>query len=204
MLAVGSGVDVISVVERQPSLLLSDGWSLNEVLMQRQQQEQERVGRGSEEAGGPRQHDSEENVCESDAGQSPDPLNDGLVAPVGSSSSSSSGGDHPSGSSGGGGGDSSSSSSGNGSVQQRVVEAWEFGLSADGDAEWEQRYGQLLRYKSVHGDAHCGFREGDDAALTRWAGSRGRGGRREMARVKLEWEASGQCGVQAVCVCVER
>ena len=168
MLAAGSGVDVISAVERQPSLLLSDGWSLNEVLMQ--QQEQERVGRGGEEIGGPGQHDNKALICESDAGLSPDPLNGGLVAPVGSSSPCSSGSDHPSGSSGGGG---DSSSRRSGSVQQRVIEAWEFGLSADGDAEWERRYGQLLRYTYAHGDAHCGFREGDDAALTRWAGGRG-------------------------------
>ena len=112
------------------------------------QQQQEHVGRSGEEAGGPRQHDSKGNVWESDAIRNPDPLNGGLVEPVESS---------------GGGGSSSS-------VQQQVVEAWEFGLSADGDAEWERRYGQLLRYRSVHGDAHCGFREGDDAALTRWEG----------------------------------
>ncbi|GAX77039.1 hypothetical protein CEUSTIGMA_g4486.t1 [Chlamydomonas eustigma] len=60
-----------------------------------------------------------------------------------------------------------------GSLQQQnstsqMAAAWEFGLLGDGDEEWTERYEQLMLYKAVHGDPHCGFREGDDADLVRW------------------------------------
>ncbi|KAL4437291.1 hypothetical protein ABPG75_004430 [Micractinium tetrahymenae] len=47
--------------------------------------------------------------------------------------------------------------------------AWRHGLVSDGAAEWGRRYEQLQRYHKQHGDAHAGYRDGDDAELGRWA-----------------------------------
>ena len=49
-----------------------------------------------------------------------------------------------------------------------MVRAWEFGLAADGNEEWEERYRQLAQYRESRGDPHVGFRDGDDSELTRY------------------------------------
>eukprot|EP00884_Botryococcus_braunii_P018549 jgi/Botrbrau1/5378/Bobra.0346s0041.3 len=59
------------------------------------------------------------------------------------------------------------------STEQRV-RAWSFGLVSDGDVEWVRHYIELEEYVSKHGDAHVGFRSGDDAELSRWAGKQRR------------------------------
>ncbi|PSC73793.1 DEAD DEAH box helicase [Micractinium conductrix] len=62
---------------------------------------------------------------------------------------------------GGGGGDDET-------AEQRL-QAWQHGLVSDGAAEWARRFGELQAYAATHGDAHVGFRDGDDAELRRWA-----------------------------------
>lgn len=47
--------------------------------------------------------------------------------------------------------------------------AWRHGLVSDGAAEWGRRYEQLAGYRQRYGDAHVGYRDGDDAELGRWA-----------------------------------
>lgn len=55
----------------------------------------------------------------------------------------------------------------------KLVEAQPWLLLEDGggdpDMEWTRRLAELETYAAVHGDAHVGFRDGDDAALARWA-----------------------------------
>jgi hypothetical protein len=48
------------------------------------------------------------------------------------------------------------------------LRAWEFGLGGDGESEWGSRFAALRAYAERHGDAHAGFRDGDDAELARW------------------------------------
>ena len=118
----GSGVNVIAIVERQPSLLLSDGWSLQDLSDQ--------INRGVEHMNPNPGSDDPEILNRSDE-------------------------DHGIGSNEGRSGSSSSSG---GSGLQNVVGAWAFGLSGDGDAEWNERFRQLEQYKARQGDPHCGFR----------------------------------------------
>lgn len=49
------------------------------------------------------------------------------------------------------------------------LEAWRHGLASDGGTEWVTRLAQLQQYARQYGDAHAGFRAGDDADLGRWA-----------------------------------
>ncbi|EFN53095.1 hypothetical protein CHLNCDRAFT_137419 [Chlorella variabilis] len=49
------------------------------------------------------------------------------------------------------------------------LQAWQHGLVSDNSAEWARRYSQLQQYAERYGDAHVGYRDGDDAELTRWA-----------------------------------
>ena len=49
------------------------------------------------------------------------------------------------------------------------VKAWQHGLVSDGELEWEKRCLQLAQYAQQHGNAHIGFRDGEDADLARWA-----------------------------------
>lgn len=49
------------------------------------------------------------------------------------------------------------------------LQAWQHGLVSDGTSEWARRYQDLLRYRDSWGDAHVGFRDGDDEELSRWA-----------------------------------
>lgn len=53
------------------------------------------------------------------------------------------------------------------SAQKRF--AWQCGLLGDGDTEWTVRLAELREYVGQYGDAHVGFRDGDDPMLTRWA-----------------------------------
>ena len=126
VLVVGSDINVVNVVERAPSLLLSDQWSLKDLS---EEMDRGEVGSSS--------HDS--SFCTT---------SEATGDPMGSDSSRRSGR----------------------SGMDRLIGAWEFGLSADGDSDWEARISQLLDYKTRVGDPHCGFREGDDAGLVRWAG----------------------------------
>ena len=47
--------------------------------------------------------------------------------------------------------------------------AWKSGIVSDNDPTWESRFAELVVYKEEVGDAHVGFRAGDDATLVRWA-----------------------------------
>lgn len=49
------------------------------------------------------------------------------------------------------------------------VQAWRHGLSSNSDAAFAARMQQLHSYKVRNGDAHVGFRDTDDAGLSRWA-----------------------------------
>lgn len=146
------------MVERAPSLLLSDQWSLKDLS-----DEVSQVGRV--ESGGQSDGDNQEGGSEAGWRSEKGPDIDNSL---GSSASIAIGRNgNLSGS------DVSSSGSGGGLVSSgiaRVMGAWEFGLSADGDSEWEARLAELKAYRDRVGDPHCGFREGDDAALVRWAG----------------------------------
>lgn len=53
------------------------------------------------------------------------------------------------------------------SAQQQL--AWSYGLLGDDDVQWSRRLNELEQYIAVHGDAHVGFRDGDDPELVRWA-----------------------------------
>lgn len=46
--------------------------------------------------------------------------------------------------------------------------AWRAGLVSDNDPAWEARFQELLEYKARVGDAHVGFRDGDNRDLARW------------------------------------
>ena len=48
--------------------------------------------------------------------------------------------------------------------------AWRHGLVSDSAAQWRMRYHELLQYQQCHGDAHVGYREGDDPELSWWVG----------------------------------
>jgi Helicase associated domain len=41
-------------------------------------------------------------------------------------------------------------------------------LQSDDSSEWELRRTELADYVRAHGDAHCGFRQSDPKALSRW------------------------------------
>ncbi|KAL4439467.1 hypothetical protein ABPG77_008796 [Micractinium sp. CCAP 211/92] len=62
--------------------------------------------------------------------------------------------------------------------------AWRHGLVSDGAAEWGRRYEQLRGYRQRYGDAHVGYRDGDDAELGRWAAKQ----RSEAASGQLDQE----------------
>lgn len=49
------------------------------------------------------------------------------------------------------------------------VKAWQHGLVSDGELEWEKRCLQLAQHAQQHGDAHIGYRDGEDSDLARWA-----------------------------------
>ena len=49
------------------------------------------------------------------------------------------------------------------------LQSWEFGLSSDSESEWRRHLQELEDYINQHGDAHIGFRKGDDEELTRQA-----------------------------------
>ena len=49
------------------------------------------------------------------------------------------------------------------------VKAWQHGLVSDGELEWEKRCLQLAQHAQQHGDAHIGYRDGEDPDLARWA-----------------------------------
>ena len=66
------------------------------------------------------------------------------------------------------------------SSEQRQL-AWSYGLLGDGDGQWAKRLAELEQYKSIHGDAHVGNREGEDPSLVRWASKQ----REEFARGEL-------------------
>jgi hypothetical protein len=42
------------------------------------------------------------------------------------------------------------------------------GLRPDDTKAWDQRFAELQQYVSMHGDAHCGFREYDSRVLGKW------------------------------------
>lgn len=49
------------------------------------------------------------------------------------------------------------------------LEAWKHGLlSGDGDNEWNRRLEELVQYKEIHGDCHCGYRDDDPQSLRLW------------------------------------
>jgi len=60
------------------------------------------------------------------------------------------------------------SSSGEESSAQMQL-AWAHGLLGDNDVQFATRLQELVQYKSLHGDVHVGFRDGDDPNLVRWA-----------------------------------
>ena len=49
------------------------------------------------------------------------------------------------------------------------VTAWQHGLVSDGQLEWDKHCVELVQYAQQHGDAHIGYRDGDDPDLVRWA-----------------------------------
>jgi Helicase associated domain len=49
------------------------------------------------------------------------------------------------------------------------MEGWRHGLASGGGGDWAARLAQLRDYQGEHGDAHAGYRAGDDAELGRWA-----------------------------------
>jgi hypothetical protein len=49
-----------------------------------------------------------------------------------------------------------------------LIPALRHGLSSDTRVDWNAKFSELVAYVKRHGDAHCGFRSGDDPALTRW------------------------------------
>ena len=49
------------------------------------------------------------------------------------------------------------------------LQSWEFGLASDSESEWRRHLQELEDYVNHHGDAHIGFRKGDDEELTRQA-----------------------------------
>ena len=49
------------------------------------------------------------------------------------------------------------------------VKAWQHGLVSDGELEWEKRCLEVAQYAQQQGNAHIGYRDGDDADLARWA-----------------------------------
>lgn len=51
---------------------------------------------------------------------------------------------------------------------EEQIPAWESGIMSDVQNEWDRRYQELCNYKSIHKDAHVGFREGDSVQLARW------------------------------------
>ncbi len=66
-------------------------------------------------------------------------------------------------------------------VLQQAVQAWQHGVASSDRSEWD-RYVELLReYAALHGDAHVGARDGDDAQLVRWVTMQ----RKEHARGEL-------------------
>ena len=49
------------------------------------------------------------------------------------------------------------------------MKAWQLGSVSDGQLEWDKHCLQLVQYAQQHGDAHIGYRDGDDPDLVRWA-----------------------------------
>ena len=54
-------------------------------------------------------------------------------------------------------------------TEEERQRAWEFGLSSDGQQDWNRRIAELRAYQAQYGDSHVGFRENDVPELTRWA-----------------------------------
>lgn len=50
----------------------------------------------------------------------------------------------------------------------QLYQAWECGIASDSDPEWRKRADQLRAYHRQHGDTSVGWREGDDPELARW------------------------------------
>lgn len=66
-----------------------------------------------------------------------------------------------------------------------LLEGWQYGLiSGDGSEQWKSHFLELEAYKSVHGDCHAGFRDGDSKVLKRWCKKQ----RDEFARGNLSGE----------------
>ncbi|KAG1672603.1 hypothetical protein FOA52_002083 [Chlamydomonas sp. UWO 241] len=140
VLAAGSGVDVVAVVEKAPSLLLSTDWKRG--------LEEAQVSTSQEASSAP----SPSTGTPAVTAQSPTAAGDGSAGSNGERRA----GVQPAGTS-------------QQQQQQGFAAAWEFGLPSDGAAGWETRYAQLAAYVESTGDAHVGFRDGDDLDLTRWA-----------------------------------
>lgn len=60
-------------------------------------------------------------------------------------------------------------SSGSEETAAQRLQAWQHGLVSDTSPEWSRRYQELQQYHERYGDAHVGFRDGDEPELSRWA-----------------------------------
>ena len=51
---------------------------------------------------------------------------------------------------------------------QALLDAWRQGVASVSDADWDDKFQQLVQYKARHGDCSVGCREGDDRTLLKW------------------------------------
>ena len=72
------------------------------------------------------------------------------------------------------------------------VRTWQHGLVSDGQLQWDRQCLQLVQYVQQHGDAHVGYRDGDDLNLVRWA-------KKQRAAYREQSLPKHRC--DAFCVC---
>ncbi|GLI69488.1 hypothetical protein VaNZ11_014121 [Volvox africanus] len=152
----GMDVDVLKVIEAQPALLLSDRWRLDPESLQA-------AARHATASIAP-VPSSPPLAADRDPfdGSGSDNTASGSGSGFVEGSRSTAGPDGTAVNSPGSGAVTSS-----GSVQQ-LVQAWQYGIASDGDQEWAVRLAQLGDYRARYGDTCVGFRDGDDAELSRW------------------------------------
>lgn len=54
------------------------------------------------------------------------------------------------------------------STLEQLLPALQHGLSSDLPEAWSRNLNDLQSYTQMHGDSHCGYRDSDSPALSRW------------------------------------